>query len=307
MGLNTLQSFREIDDAAAFMSRVGDLEISQRTPGPLTLSVLTGSVGQSLIYHSSTNRSLLSLGRRSPDYVTISPMTPSTARGRFRGHTPRAGQLLMMDPGGDSFQIISENQSQIGFSVPVSLCTRIATAEHRCEQPSALWKWNLLDANPANTKMFSGMLSKLLANDAALWSLPQLEIELAEHMVGFACPNPVGKEYSIVSADKQRIVSHALELMTARLSNPPSVLELCESTGATRRLLFYAFQQLLQTSPMQYSKSLRIHAARKLLREKDCLGVQSVASQLGFAHFGQFAIDYARLFGESPRQTIARR
>lgn len=81
-------------------------------------------------------------------------------------------------------------------------------------------------------------------------------------------------------------------------------LELTQSEPGPLEL---SFQELLQVSPSQYSKSLRCHASRKLLMQKDCFGVQSVASQLGFTHFGQFSIDYARIFGESPRQTMARK
>lgn len=307
MGIQPLHCFREIDAAAAFMARVGNLELTQRTPGKLELSLLTGTIGQSLIYESITNRALLSVGSRSPNYVTFSPMTATTVQGRFRGHAPRVGQVLVMDPGGDSFQVISGNQRQIGLSIPLALFTRIAAAEHGCDQPSKLWKWNLIESAVGKSSAFIEMLSRVVSNDPAFWSRPHLEIELAECAVGFACTPSVGQQYSMVSFDKQRIVRQALEMMTSKLSNPPSVLELCEFTGATRRMLFYAFQQLLQTSPSQYSKSLRCHAARKMLRQKDCLGVQCVAGQLGFAHFGQFAIDYARIFGESPSQTLAQK
>lgn len=307
MGIQPLHCFREIDDAAAFMARVGDLELTQRTPGKLELSLLTGTIGQSLIYDSITNRALLSVGSRSPDYVTFSPMTATTVQGKFRGHTPRIGQVLVMDPGGDSFQIISESQRQVGLSVPLEIFSRIAVAEFGCDQPSKLWKWNLIESERDKSSAFTEMLSRLLSNDQAFWCRPHLEIELAECAVGFACTESVSQQYSMVSFDKQRIVREALEMMTTRLSDPPSVLELCEYTGATRRMLFYAFQQLLQTSPSQYSKSYRCHTARKMLLQKDCLGVQFVASQLGFTHFGQFAIDYARIFGESPSQTLAQK
>jgi AraC family ethanolamine operon transcriptional activator len=54
--------------------------------------------------------------------------------------------------------------------------------------------------------------------------------------------------------------------MRADLSKPPSVLELCEAVGTSRRTLFYAFQKLYGVSPSAFLKSLRLHEARRAIR-----------------------------------------
>jgi AraC family ethanolamine operon transcriptional activator len=49
---------------------------------------------------------------------------------------------------------------------------------------------------------------------------------------------------------------------------------------------------------------LRLHAARRrILARRNERCVQQIGFDLGFWHAGQFAIDYARLFGESPSKT----
>jgi AraC family ethanolamine operon transcriptional activator len=93
-------------------------------------------------------------------------------------------------------------------------------------------------------------------------------------------------------------------LIRSRLDDPPSVTELCEASHASRRLLFYAFKELLGRSPYAHAKVLRLHAARRhILARKNERCVQQIGFDLGFLHSGQFAIDYARLFGESPSKT----
>ena len=53
--------------------------------------------------------------------------------------------------------------------------------------------------------------------------------------------------------------------------------------------------------------SQRLNAARRELRHggPDTV-VADVANHQGFWHMGQFAADYRRMFGELPRETLAR-
>ena len=104
--------------------------------------------------------------------------------------------------------------------------------------------------------------------------------------------------------NRRRIVRQALDLIHFRLSEPPSILELCEATGASRRTLFYAFYDLLDLSPRAYFKKVRLQAARRMIidnRDQRC--IQRVARQFGFVHEGQFSIDYSTAFGEMPTKT----
>jgi len=107
--------------------------------------------------------------------------------------------------------------------------------------------------------------------------------------------------------NRRGIVRKAEEYIRAHLSDPPSILDLCEFTGAGRRALFYAFDELIGLSPLAYVKATRLQEARRRIMASDqqhC--VQLVASNLNFSHLGQFSIDYAKLFGESPSQTRKR-
>lgn len=108
--------------------------------------------------------------------------------------------------------------------------------------------------------------------------------------------------------NRRVIVRKSEEFIRARLCDPPSILELCEFTGAGRRALFYGFDELLGMSHNAYLKAARLEEARRRILASDqqhC--VQLVASNLNFIHLGQFSIDYAKHFGESPSHTCKRR
>lgn len=93
------------------------------------------------------------------------------------------------------------------------------------------------------------------------------------------------------------------------LSNPDeqlSVTDLCKVAAASERTLQYAFQEIMEITPMAYLKRLRLHRVREALRESGNPSTRnsSVALAWGFWHFGEFARDYRDCFGELPSQTL---
>ncbi|MCI0409881.1 MAG: helix-turn-helix domain-containing protein, partial [Acidobacteria bacterium] len=59
-------------------------------------------------------------------------------------------------------------------------------------------------------------------------------------------------------------------------------------------------------SPVQYLRLRRLHQVRRALRraDSDLNTVQSVANRFGIWHMGRFAVEYRKLFGESPLETL---
>jgi len=114
--------------------------------------------------------------------------------------------------------------------------------------------------------------------------------------------------YSFAPAKVHIDATFTRRSMLAR--HPPArwpILEHCEATGVSPRTLFYAFNDLLDLSPHAYTKRVRLQAARRMIVDNcDRRCVQRVARELEFAHEGQFAIDYASVFGESPSKTRKR-
>ncbi|KJH80492.1 helix-turn-helix domain-containing protein [Pseudomonas sp. KSR10] len=106
---------------------------------------------------------------------------------------------------------------------------------------------------------------------------------------------------------RKRLVDRAREYALANRDAPPTILELCDKVGASRRKLQYCFQETLGINPVAYLRALRLNAAHRALITSDgTLSVQTVAASWGFWHLSRFASDYRQLFGELPSDTLRR-
>lgn len=106
-------------------------------------------------------------------------------------------------------------------------------------------------------------------------------------------------------ADRLRLARRADDYLRSRRSEPVSIAELCAATGARERTLHVACREHLGLPPAAYLRTLRLHGARRDLRELgQTTTVTDTATRWGFFHFGEFAGAYRRLFGESPSQTV---
>jgi AraC family ethanolamine operon transcriptional activator len=88
---------------------------------------------------------------------------------------------------------------------------------------------------------------------------------------------------------------------------PLTLSELCRALCAPERTLHLSFREAFGMPPKAYLKTLRLNGARRsLLHRKPGDAVSGIASRWGFLHFGRFSVDYHRLFGERPSETLSR-
>ena len=108
---------------------------------------------------------------------------------------------------------------------------------------------------------------------------------------------------------RQRIVAKARDFVLGHCDQVITVPELCERLHVSRRTLQYCFEDVLDISPMQYLRVIRLNGARRHLRENlsDARTVRDVAADWGFWHFSQFSSDYRKLFGQSPSESLRQR
>jgi AraC-like DNA-binding protein/tetratricopeptide (TPR) repeat protein len=103
-----------------------------------------------------------------------------------------------------------------------------------------------------------------------------------------------------------RDVRSAVERMRRSVSDPISMRDLARHCGVAERTLNKHFRAFLGLSPMRYLQQLRLAAAREtLLAGQVGLSVTEVAKRYCFNHFGRFAAQYRRAFGEAPSVTLA--
>lgn len=297
--------FSSTEQLQAALAPIWDVEITQSESGPIETSLWSTRAGDCLIYGSTSSLALVCSGQRSTEYWTITPVTRRCAGGRFRGQRLDDGDLLLLDPGGEVFQQVAAGHRQHAISIPVKLAERIAQAEYHNESQSLLRQW-CVNSNPRVSARLEKTLWDILSGGLEM-AAQVGPTELAAQVIALTQAGAAPKRVRSSLAHRRRIVSRAEELIRSRLDRPPSVTELCEATHASRRLLFYAFKELLGRSPAAHAKILRLYAARRrILAGADRRCIQQVALDLGFWHPGQFAIDYSRLFGEQPSQSRLR-
>lgn len=282
------------------------MKFTQPEPGDVEMRFQSTAIGRCLVYQSSSNIPMICTGTRTPGVVTISPISAKCERGKYRGQQLKAGQVLVMDPGGDAFQQIAANHQQTAVSIPVDLLDRIARAEYGFEDGSH-WKWRVATPTHRESNVLCQAVDSIVSGQAHDFMGANAEVRFAEMIFATVRDRSQANPEPVKHLNRRVIVRRAEEFIRAHLCDPPSILDLCEFTGAGRRALFYAFDELIGLSPIAYLKAARLQEARKRIMASDqrhC--VQLVARNLNFAHLGQFSIDYAKHFGESPSQTCKR-
>lgn len=100
------------------------------------------------------------------------------------------------------------------------------------------------------------------------------------------------------------LIYRATREIQSDLSRPLVVGELAERIGMSSSAFFEHFKAVTGTSPLQYQKDLRLLQAREALRGSSDK-VSDVAFRVGYESSAQFSREYARKFGQSPRQDRA--
>jgi AraC-like DNA-binding protein len=105
-----------------------------------------------------------------------------------------------------------------------------------------------------------------------------------------------------------RIVELAEEHFMASANEPLSLADLCAATGVKKSTLYKAFHSVCGLSPLAYFHKRRLMQARSVLVNADYGPgrVKRAALSVGFTELGRFAVEYRRLFGESPSATLSR-
>lgn len=299
------RTFDQVEAAAEVLRRVWEVDLVQLDSGPVRIDLQAAPRGRCVVYRSRTNRRLIASGRRSPDQVTITPITASSAGGRYRGRELEPGTVLVLDPGGEVFQQMPAGHGQSAISIPIELWDRVTRAESGEEDLSLRRPgWKVARPTRAAFDRLNRAFASVLSRPASGSDPPGADVRLVELALETITARDADNLEIPSAVRRRQIARRAEELIRSNLSRPPTVIDLCEATGVSRRTLFYAFEELFGVPPARYAKVLRLHAARRAIiadRHRPC--VQRTARALGFAHEGQFALDYARVFGESPSET----
>jgi AraC-like DNA-binding protein len=108
-----------------------------------------------------------------------------------------------------------------------------------------------------------------------------------------------GMPYPLKSDDVDRI-HLAKTILTTRLDNPPSLMELARRVSLNDYKLKIGFRQVFGTTVFGYLHQYRMEKARQLLIEQR-MNVKEVAQAIGYANQSRFAVAFRKQFGVNPK------
>ena len=117
------------------------------------------------------------------------------------------------------------------------------------------------------------------------------------------------EEKSLGNRSTRRVARRAQEYIEEHYRGTIRMEDLCRYTSVELRTLQRYFAEYFQVSPSEFIRARRLNAARQglLAAASSHRTVTQIAIDSGFTHLGRFSVDYREHFGESPRETLARR
>src|ERR1700730_2259282 len=110
------------------------------------------------------------------------------------------------------------------------------------------------------------------------------------------------------SKPSRNLVEEAERLALADVDEPLHISALCRALAVSERTLRKAFHKIHGLPPCRLLRMLRLSQARRALLSADCtlVTVTEIATRFGFVELGRFSVEYRKVFGESPSQTLHR-
>ena len=101
-------------------------------------------------------------------------------------------------------------------------------------------------------------------------------------------------------------MEHAERLVLADLRAPVKIAALCRELAIGERVLRDAFYRIRGLPPYQCLQMLRLSEVRRALMSAggQSVTVTEIATNLGFVELGRFSVEYRKMFGESPSETL---
>jgi AraC family transcriptional regulator, ethanolamine operon transcriptional activator len=266
--------------------------------------ICSGRFGEPLLQHVGAPDECLSIGRpgRGSDPVSID------------GHDVEAGEVLVFTSGAE-IELMSR-----GVHLPTALSLKLSFLRTQADwlgysqllagrsvhlhSPGAEWATNFLDAMEwvvAAVAKYPDIATREDVRSSVLDTL------LARVNTLAGTQSPLSNDRETRSA-RRRAVARAREYIHVNLTEPIRLSDLCKHARTQARSLEYGFHEVVGLSPIAYIRATRLHRVRQQLRSSvvRTRSISEIALDCGFWHLSQFAVDYKRLFAESPSVTYRR-
>lgn len=271
------------------------------------------SLGALQVFRECSNQSVLQEGQARQGCLTLGLAGFEQGRASFCGHRLSADTPIAIQSGVGFQLVTAPGMELVGISIPIEALQALAARLDGPDMQGPLPASCVLRALGPRRQALQELSAAALAigrDHPARLAEPALArnlvLAISEAVLASLRPEHVVGAPPGCAATRERIVRRAREYMQAHAEAVITVPDLCAAAHTSRRALQYAFEDLLQLSPISYLRCMRLNRVRRELLRQPAVAVGDVAARWGFWHLSRFAADYRALFGELPSATRRR-
>jgi AraC family ethanolamine operon transcriptional activator len=266
-------------------------------------------VGPAQVFAESANQAVLQVGHVGADRLSIALVRAAGAPGWYCGHRLTGEHLIGISSQGDFDLLASAGMQILALSVDTQALRTLAA---QLDGPDAELPdvTTVLHPPLAALDQVRALLGTALAlgQDVAPGgdhapARRMLVLSLCDALLGCIGHGTATSALPASAASRRRIVARSRQYMQDHAHEVIAVPDLCQAIGTSRRALQYAFEDVMQISPVTYLRTMRLNRVRSELRQCPASTVGDVAARWGFWHPSRFASDYKAMFGELPSAT----
>ncbi|WP_375382321.1 helix-turn-helix domain-containing protein [uncultured Sphingomonas sp.] len=124
---------------------------------------------------------------------------------------------------------------------------------------------------------------------------------LAAHLVCFHSGRADAERLTLdAGVISDRRIARVLEMMSSRLSNPPTLDELAAEAGVSKFHFVRLFREKVGRTPHAFLLQLRLKAAQSMLAATD-LDIGTIAALSGYSRSAELTSAFSRRFGTTPK------
>jgi AraC family transcriptional regulator, ethanolamine operon transcriptional activator len=277
---------------------------SQLGDGAITTTSGAIRVADSSISRYTSNRSYGFRGRVGLGALHVHIWTHHTGKISCSGAVADANQILLVGGGATADVTVLGESRSLAFTIDAkSFCSRLTEAASK-SLANQLHDWPFIDCDEETLTALCADVREALATGGETNRPHRHVLERLTGLMNRAEIRPLSPSKHYAAS----IVHKALEYMSAHLSEPITLQDLCYACSWSKRSMIHYFSEALGITPMAYFKLQRLNAVRRALKTSDprTTRVLDIAANFGFYHMGHFAADYQALFGIMPSRALIR-
>ncbi|WP_270936718.1 helix-turn-helix domain-containing protein [Falsiroseomonas oryzae] len=297
--------FHCVDDLAA-AQRDFEAELVQLSPGRFRYGLSLVDLGPVRVQSNAVDGSYLGRARVAPgDWALFYPTGGPAEASRLNAILPGSADAVLYGPGAELMARVADGQRWTMVVLDAARFGEVFGRLPAAREGRALPLRGLLARAPELLRL-PDLAGLQMAGQAGVAVSAAVVDGLRAALDGALADGPPPRRRLRGERSAVRVASAAVEYLAAVPGRPVCSEEIGTAIGVSPRFVNQCFDAVYGVSVHRYLRQRRLAEARRRLTDGGAgLLVKQVALDLGFWHFGRFALAYRDLFGETPSQTLA--